>query len=168
MLKPFEEQTKYVSREEPTIFRIPHLYLKLDTLLKAIMKNESQKYDSALLAAARKGHDKFNKYYKAMKANDIYWIACVLDPRIKANWMKKNLDNHKEIIDRVKQFIKDSYPLEEELPESQNYEKNMEMEMLEEYGLAFSGDDDVERYFDLLVVQYLSNSKENYTQWVLN
>jgi hypothetical protein len=25
-----------------------------------------------------------------MKSNDMYWIACVLDPRIKTNWLKKN------------------------------------------------------------------------------
>jgi len=32
--------------------------------------------------------------------------------------MKKNLDNYKLIIKQVKQFIKDTYPIEEELPKS--------------------------------------------------
>jgi hypothetical protein len=74
LLKPFEEHTLYVSREEPTLHRLPNLYLKLDILLRSIVKKEGvyATYDSSLIEATRKGLDVFNHYYLQMKKNDMY------------------------------------------------------------------------------------------------
>lgn len=55
LLKPFEQHTLYVSREEPTLHRIPNLYLKLDQLLQSIVKKQGDysTYDPSLLKAAQ-------------------------------------------------------------------------------------------------------------------
>ena len=42
----------------------------------------------------------------------MYWIASVLDPRIKTNWLKKNHPDTQDIIIRIKKFIKKAYPTE--------------------------------------------------------
>jgi hypothetical protein len=54
LLKPFEEHTMFVSREEPTLHRIPNLYLKLDKLLQSIVKKQGvyATYDPSLIEAA--------------------------------------------------------------------------------------------------------------------
>ncbi|KAF4614407.1 hypothetical protein G7Y89_g15331 [Cudoniella acicularis] len=61
-------------------------------ILQSIVKKQGEyaTYDPSLIKAAQKGLEVFNKYYLAMKSNDMYWIASILDPWIKANWLKKN------------------------------------------------------------------------------
>jgi hypothetical protein len=150
LLKPFEEHTMFVSREEPTLYRLPNLYLKLDKLLQSIIKKEGvyATYDPSLIKAAQAGLDVFNKYYLAMKSNDIYWIAWVLDPRIKGNWLKKNHPDASDIITRIKSFLKEAYQAEQELPEmaaseSQQVKKDLELDFLEEYGSIISAENDI-------------------------
>ena len=75
--------------------------------------------------------------------------------------MKKNLNSYKTIIKQVKQFIRDTYPIKEELPKSQDYKRNIEIKMLEEYSFTFASNNNITRYFNLLVVQFLLNPKEN-------
>jgi hypothetical protein len=84
-LKPFEEYTLFISREEPTLYRIPNLYLQLKKLLTSIIKKEGKyvTYNPSLVLTTQKGLNKFNRYYKEIKKNDIYWIAYYLDPRVK-------------------------------------------------------------------------------------
>jgi hypothetical protein len=115
LLKPFEEHTLFVSREEPTLHRLANLYLQLEKLLLSIIKKEGvyAMYDSSLLKATQKGHDKFKKYYTEIKKNDMYWIACCLDLRIKAKWLIKNHSDHEAILNRVKSFLKEVYLSEE-------------------------------------------------------
>jgi hypothetical protein len=108
-----------------------------------------------------------------MKSNDIYWIACVLDPRIKGNWLKKNHPNASDIITRIKSFLKEAYQAEQELPEmvaseSQQVKKDLELDFLEEYGSIISAENDIDRYFDTPLVKFVLNEKENQVQWVLN
>jgi hypothetical protein len=101
----------YVSRVEPTLHRLPDLYLKLDKLLQSIVKKQGKyaSYNKTLIAAASKGLETFNGYYTAIKENDMYWIACILDPRVKTKWLQKNHQNADEIIACIKTFLKDAY-----------------------------------------------------------
>ncbi len=41
----------------------------------------------------------------------MYQITCVLDLRIKTNWLQKNISDSKEIISCIKKYLKESYPL---------------------------------------------------------
>jgi hypothetical protein len=175
LLKPFEQHTLHVSREEPTLHRIPNLYLKLDQILQSIIKKQGvyASYDPSLIEAARKGLEIFNKYYLAMKSNDMYWIACVLDPRIKTNWLKKNHPDAQEILVRIKKFMKEAYLPEEQLPErlasdNQQAKMDLEFDFLQEYGSTITAEDDIDRYFDTPSVKFVLNEKECQVQWILN
>jgi hypothetical protein len=108
-----------------------------------------------------------------MKKNDIYWVACVLDPRIKTKWLKRNIPEADEIIGRIKAFLKKAYPVEPELPSqsrevSQKQKKSLAYEYLEEYGASVAVEDDIDRYFDLSGVQFVLDEAEDQAQWVLN
>ena len=61
------------------------MYLQLKNTLKGISKREGvyAEFDSTLVKAAKYGLEKFNEYNGYIKGNDIYYIASVLDPRIK-------------------------------------------------------------------------------------
>jgi hypothetical protein len=70
-----------------------------------------------------------------MKKNDMYWIACVLDPRVKTNWLKRNHTDAEQIINRIKSFLKKAYPAKETLPtisraEAEKRKSSMEYEFL--------------------------------------
>jgi hypothetical protein len=174
-LSPFEEITREVSRDEPTLTMVPALYVKMEKLLKSIINKEGEyaSFDASLIAAAKQGLKKFDEYYVEMKENDIYWIACVLDPRIKTKWLKRNIIEADEIIDRIKTFLKRAYPVEPELPSqsregSQKKKKSLAFEYLEEYGTSVEAENDIDRYFDLPAVQFVLDEKEDQAQWVLN
>jgi hypothetical protein len=61
----------------------------MEKLLKSVLNKTGlfATIDASLVAAAKKGYIKFEKYYDEMKENDIYWIACMLNPRIKTKWL---------------------------------------------------------------------------------
>ena len=175
LLKPFEDHTLYVSRVEPTLYRLPDLYLKLDKLLQSIVKKQGKyaSYDKTLITAASKGLETFNGYYTAIKENDMYWITCVLDPRVKTKQLQKNHQNTDEIINRIKAFLKDAYQPEQQLPNrplnnKEKIELSIEMDFLQEYGSAITNEDDIERYFNTPQVNFVLNEKEYQVKWVLN
>ncbi len=99
-----------------------------------------------------------------MKNNNIYWITCVLDPRIKTNWLKKNYFDANEIITRIKSFLKEAYLADQELPrlsceKSEMGKSSLEFDFLQEYRSSIITDDDIERYFNLLGVNFVLNKK---------
>jgi len=55
-------------------------------------------YNPSFLQATQKGLDKFYKYYDKIKKNNIYWITYCLDPRVKTNWLTRNIPDHKKIL----------------------------------------------------------------------
>jgi hypothetical protein len=130
-------------------------------------------YDSSLLEATQKGLNKFNEYYIEIKKNDMYWIACCLDPRIKAKWLIKNHPDHEAILNRVKSFLKEAYLSKEELlvrprDQAQKTKMSLELEYLQEYGSVVTANDDIERYFNTPSVNFVLDKKENQTEWILN
>jgi hypothetical protein len=51
-------------------------------------------YNPSLILTTQKGLNKFNKYYKEIKKNNIYWIICYLNSRVKTRWLVKNYPNY--------------------------------------------------------------------------
>src|ERR1700744_4395514 len=43
-------------------------------------------------------------------------LQAILDPRIKTQWIRDNLENADDIIRRIRTFLKETYPHEPELP----------------------------------------------------
>jgi hypothetical protein len=77
-------------------------------------------FDNTLVEAAKYGLEKFNEYNNYMKGNDIHYIASALDPRIKCQWLRKNVDDAEGIIKHICTFLKSVYPPEPELPPHKN------------------------------------------------
>ena len=79
--------------------------------------------------------------------------ALILDPRIKTQWLKRNIPEADEIINRIKTFLKEAYPVEPELLSesrgSSQKKKSLAMEYPLEYGSPFAAEDEIDRYFDL-------------------
>ena len=109
-----------------------------------------------------------------MKKNDIYQITYTLDPRIKYNLLKKNHPDINEIITRIKNFLKEAYLLDQELPsrpitESQKAKMSFELDFLQEYGIIIEAENDIDRYFDGPVIPLaLVNGNASLVQQVLD
>jgi hypothetical protein len=103
----------------------------------------------------------------------MYWIACCLDPRIKAKWLIKNHPDHEAILNRVKSFLKEAYLSEEEplvrpRDQAQKTKISLKLEYLQEYSSAVIADDGIKRSFNTSRVNFVLNKKENQTEWILN
>lgn len=172
LLKPFDDFTKWVSRRQPTLHMSASLYLKLEKLLTDASQRQGDfaSIENNLALAAKTGLDKFKDYHDYMKANNIYYIAAILDPRIKTNWLKKNVINANKVIKNLNAFLKKAYPREPELPNNTTppKKKSLELEFLEEYASTVTVDNDIDRYLDASPVTYVLNEKEDQTQWILD
>jgi hypothetical protein len=91
VLKPFNEFTKFVSSGRPTITITTGIYFGLSTHLKLAGACEGKyaEYDYVITNAVHSSLELFNKYYNTMDQNLIYYIASVLDPRIKGVWIQR-------------------------------------------------------------------------------
>jgi hAT family C-terminal dimerisation region len=108
-----------------------------------------------------------------MKDNDIYYIASVLDPRVKTRVIQKYVPNPDEVIERIQKFLKATYRVEPELPPQRNEastHKSLEYEFLEEYESTWddSTENDIDRYFNTPPVKFVLDKKEDQTIWALN
>ena len=85
VLKPFDRFTKHVSSRRPTITTSTSIYFSLSKLLNQAgnRKGPYAIYPLAITEAVHRSLERFNKYYKFMDNNITYYIASILDPRIK-------------------------------------------------------------------------------------
>ena len=150
------------------------MYLQLENTLKGISKRERvyAGFDSTLVEAAKYGLEKFNEYNGYIKGNDIYYIASVLDPRIKCQWLRRNVDNAEEVIKHIRKFLKAAYPPEPELPphENNHLHRSLEYRFLEEFEtMTTTGDStDIDRYLDTPPIAFKLNKADDQTLWTLN
>jgi len=61
------------------------IYIQIQSILTAIKKRDPlfDTIDENIVRVIESSIIKFDDYYKLMKSNDIYFIATILDPRIK-------------------------------------------------------------------------------------
>ncbi|KAJ5346901.1 uncharacterized protein N7506_000154 [Penicillium brevicompactum] len=83
---------------------------KLCSILLAIKerRGEWQTVFPAITGPISDGISLLEKYHDCVKDNGIYYIASVLDPRIKTKWLKTLPDGEKNI-DRIREFLKKAY-----------------------------------------------------------
>ena len=103
VLEPFNKYTDFISKQQPTIQNSAMLYKRLEQTLYRITKKEGEyaQFDKNLIDAVKVGLDLFNEYHSFMKSNDIYYLATILDPRVKTKWIKANCTNANTIIERI-------------------------------------------------------------------
>ena len=56
------------------------------------------------------GISTFNKYFSYLKESDFYYLATIFDPRIKTEWIKKNIDRPNDVIERIRDLLYTTYP----------------------------------------------------------
>jgi hypothetical protein len=174
LLLPFGEYTEFVSREQPTLQMSARMYIELEGLLtKASKKRDEYHYlDRDLVHAVEAGLQLFKEYLGFMKDNDIYFLATILDPRIKTKWIEDHIDDADKIIARLRQFLKSTYSHDVELPSADDNTlyKSLEYHFLKPYATDINMDDehDIDRYLDSPRVKHKPKAKEDQTQWILN
>ena len=174
MLEPFAQYTAYVSRQQPSIQMSARMYLQLEQTLKKISKRDGQfaGFDDNIVKAVKVGLLKFEEYNGYMQGNDIYYIAAVLDPRVKTRWLKSNVKNAAQIIARIKRFLNATYPPELQLPRRSplSQHKSLEYLFLQEFetNTTAADDSDIDRYLDSPPIQFKLNINDDQSQWVMN
>jgi len=164
VLKSFSEYTKALSEGRPTITTAFGVYFELSDLLKSVTLRTGQwaSYHQSITTAVQAGLVKFEKYWSLLDNQLIYYIAAVLDPRIKGLWLQKKLQNGDAIVAKVRQFLCSKYKLpdsaqtvESEASEFAKTKTSTQLRMLREVqSNTISKANDIDRYFDLPVVNW--------------
>jgi hypothetical protein len=89
VLHPFNDFTKLASEGQATIHTIRSVYIELADLIHKVSHQEDEynAYDMRIINAFKSEvvKDKFEKYNEYIDGSPIYFIASVLDPRIKGS-----------------------------------------------------------------------------------
>jgi hypothetical protein len=171
ILQPFNEYTEYVSRNSPSIHIVARLFEELYTTLQSIKERQRdwQKVSAAITVTISDNISVLEEYYDYVKGNDIYYIASVLDPRIKTRWLK-TLPYGDEVIDRIKAFLKRAYPseIQPESTASNIAYKSLEYRFLEAFQPAqnLTGQTDIDRYFDTPTITTGFDANQSQTDYI--
>ena len=114
VLKPFWDHTNTVSKACPTIVESLPIYWHLDDLLDDIQggSGDFEGVNKDIRAAVEGGIRKMNKFARIMDDNILYYMAAVLDPRIKTSLIEAQMSepDAQLIISQVRDFLKKQYP----------------------------------------------------------
>jgi hypothetical protein len=93
VLKLFWDHTNTVSKACPTVMESLPINWNLDSLLDNIKKAEGdfKNLTVEIQDAAEKGIWKMNKFAKRMDDNILYYVASILDPRIKTSFIEAQM-----------------------------------------------------------------------------
>jgi hypothetical protein len=173
ILAPFNEYTEYVSRDSPSIHMAARMFEELRSILLAIKERRGdwQNVSPALTVPISDGITLLEHYHDCVKDNDIYYIASVLDPRIKTKWLK-TLSDGETIIERIRAFLKKAYPTPKQ-PVSialNTSHKSFEYRFLEafqptQYNVAES---DIDQYFDTPTISTGFDIIQSQTEFIRN
>lgn len=173
ILVPFNEYTEYVSRDSPSIHMAARMFEELHSILLAIKERRGdwQNVSSTLTAPIADGITLLEHYHDCVKDNDIYYIASVLDPRIKTKWLK-TLPDGERIIDRIRAFLKKAYPTPKQ-PISTALNtgyKSFEYRFLEAFQPAqyHVAESDIDQYFDTPTISTGFDISQSQTEFIRN
>ena len=95
VLKKFEEFTLFISKSSPQISISLAIYYELHDLLNEVVEGtgEFEKLDEDIRLAVKAGMIKYQKYYTFMDDSDIYYLAAILDPRVKGDLIVKEQED---------------------------------------------------------------------------
>jgi hypothetical protein len=104
------------------------MYIELQAMLTKASKRQEpfQNLDYNLVHAVKAGITKFKDYVDFMKGSDIYFLATLLDRRVKTQWIKDNLGDVDVVIERLRKFLKSTYHREVESADEGDLYKSLE------------------------------------------
>ncbi|KAJ5123842.1 uncharacterized protein N7515_007667 [Penicillium bovifimosum] len=154
ILSKFDEFTQLVSRRQSLIRLVIPIYYELNEMLgdAASARGDFSGLSPDVTSAISAGMKKYTKYYELMDAQDAYYIALVLDPRLKALLLDKELGPvaAAKVIRSIKDTLHKQYP-SKSLEQSRskinqdNKWQSLEERILQKYMIQHS---DIDRYFE--------------------
>ncbi|KAJ5267673.1 hypothetical protein N7478_010481 [Penicillium angulare] len=155
----------------PLTNTLTRMFEELLSILLAIKERRGdwQNVSPALTVPMSDGITLLERYHGCVKDNDIYYIASVLDPRIKTKWLK-TLPDGERIINRIRVFLKKAYPSPKQpisTALSTSY-KSFEYRFLEafqptQYNVAES---DIDRYFNTPTISTGFDISQSQTEFI--
>lgn len=115
VLSKFDDFTSEISRNAPQISMALPMYYELHELLHDASDQCGQfsELDRDIVAAIKKGLQKYEKYYTFMDESDAYYVATVLDPRVKGDLILRELsdgDAGRGIVENIRLSLHKTYP----------------------------------------------------------
>jgi hypothetical protein len=106
VLQLFNKYTNLVSETLPTIITVFAIFSELEQHFKNAFSKQDiyMTCDPLIILAIQAGASRFNKYFKYIKSNVIFFVASVLDLRIKDAYILSQPDSQKHLAD-VRQYI---------------------------------------------------------------
>jgi hypothetical protein len=177
LLQPFKQYTDFISKSQINLALTTSLFHTLRSKLTDVQNRLSKwaTVNDAIHTAVSGGIEKLNKYYKLMKKQDIYYVASVLDPRIKTSWIKKHLpDEADNVVIRIQAYLHTAFPFQPELP-PHPYDKSrgIQLDILDDINPYTLDSSDIDTYLDTPVVQWKRPAGKqaneiDQIEWVLN
>jgi hypothetical protein len=162
------------SKGRSTISTIHSVYIEVGAPIKKVQNwdGDYDSLDTQIVHAFRskKVEDKFKKYNKYIKSGPIYFIALVLDPRIKGTFIETDYPDGKLKLIEIRQTIHKLYPANRQstpadptlsIVTASTFESNL---LWRAHKTAVP-ESDIDRYFDTPTVRW--NGKED-PDWLLN
>ena len=112
VLEPLQEETQQVSQKAPTITQSVNVYQKLDDLLYDVTTKAGiyATINEKIRLAVCKGLEVLEEYTAKIDSNIIYYIASILDPRIKTVQLREHLKEDADtVIDNIRTTLKKDY-----------------------------------------------------------
>src|SRR5450432_740654 len=169
-LKPFADYTNLISEGRPWLHLSTSIYFELQELLIEISSRGQSFgiYDESIQLAFKAGKLKFDKYYEIMSTTLIYFVAAVLDPRIKGAWIEKHHEKGNSLLTDVHKYIHEIYPKEtstSQWEERDDRYQGLQSKVLQALYKGKTSISDIDRYFDSPVVDWDGNESSD---WLLD
>ena len=132
--------------------------------------------NTILKNAVGPGIEKLQKYHEMMREQDIYFVASILDPRIKISWVRKHLPfEADEIIERIRRYLYTIFPFQPPLPAHLSREdaRGLQLDMLDEFNPAEQNCSDIDIYIDSAPIRWrkppgVRDEDVNQTEWIMD
>ena len=162
VLKPFWDHTNAVSTSYPTLIESLPIYWNIDDILDDIKKGDGdfQGIAKDVQDAAGAGIRKMDKFAHKMDGNILYYVAAVLDPRIKTSVIRAQMteEDASVIVSQVREFLKKQYPVGELSPSKPDRPSGMPEQLWRTLKMVHPVQStmasDIDRYLDSMPVNW--------------
>ena len=157
VFEPFHEYIKLVSKGRLTIGTIMGIYFEMVKFFDQATRRDGKfaQYDDRIISALQAGKEKFEKYGEFIEETPIYYIASMLDPRLKCSLIQAE-DSHADAkIAMIRSTLHKLYPSQPR-GSSQDVDlakkSTLELRMLRKIHKDATPVSEIDRYLDSPVV----------------
>jgi hypothetical protein len=163
VLERFDDLTLEASKPKPQLTSSLSLYYELLDYLQEITEQEGDNLfiRDDIAQAVGAGLQKHQKYYAFMDEQNTYYVAALLDPRVKCKLMQQKLDHegYEALLPQIRSYLHEEYPIVEpalplaSLLNCHNKGRPFRNKMFETFQEEIANISDIDRYLDSPVVK---------------